>query len=96
MRNLFLLAGLSLALAASVPYRKRAEKSCWLELTKEAGEQCFSAEPECTNSCKPVSEKYFESFPMICPGLPPCPVCRPSEERMQSRGEGDLQDGERR
>ena len=62
MRNLFLLAGLNLALAASVPYTKLPQKSCWLELTKKKGDQCFSAEPECTAKCKPgepVSEKYF-------------------------------------
>ena len=65
MRNLFFLAGLNLALAASVPYTKLPEKSCWLELTKEKGDQCFSAEPECTAKCKPgepVSEKYFYPF----------------------------------
>ena len=77
MRNLFLLTGLNLALAASVPHRKVAEKSCWLELTKEAGEQCFSAEPECTNSCKPgepVSEKYVESFPNDLPRFATLPT----------------------
>lgn len=67
MRNLFLLAaGLNLVLAASVPYTKLADKSCWLELTKEKGDQCFSAEPECTNSCKPgepVSENFLEILP---------------------------------
>ena len=74
MRNLLLLAGLSLSLAASVPYAKHPRKSCWLELTKEKGDQCFSAEPECSKSCKPgepVSKNYFYYFfsiklPQIC------------------------------
>ena len=52
MRIFYLLVSLDLILTASVPYANRP-KSCWLELTKEKGDQCFTAEPECSQSCRP-------------------------------------------
>ena len=52
MRIFYLLVSLDLILTASVPYTNRP-KSCWLELTKEKGDQCFPAEPECSQSCRP-------------------------------------------
>ena len=100
MRNLLLLAGLSLSLAASVPYAKHPRKSCWLELTKEKGDQCFSAEPECSKSCKPgepVSENYFLLFffNQTPPDLPTSGLCRQSEQSVQAGGERRMQDRER-
>ena len=56
MRVLFILGGLSLVLAApQTPYTKPPAKSCHLELTKDkaGNEECFDAEPECNESCKP-------------------------------------------
>ena len=52
MRIFYLLVSLDLILTASVPYANRP-KSCWLELTKKKGDQCFPAEPECSQSCRP-------------------------------------------
>ena len=57
MRALFILGCLSLVLSApQTPYAKLpAAKSCHLELTndKAGDEECFDAEPECNESCKP-------------------------------------------
>ena len=57
MRAILILGGLSLVLSApQTPYTKLpAAKSCHLELTKDkaGNEECFDAEPECNESCKP-------------------------------------------
>ena len=56
MRALLILGGFSLVLAApQTPYTKAPVKSCHLELTKDkaGNEECFEAQPECKESCKP-------------------------------------------
>ena len=57
MRALLILGGLSLVLSApQTPYSKPpAAKLCHLELTKDkaGNEECFDAETECKESCKP-------------------------------------------
>ena len=56
MRALLILGGLSLVLAApQTLYSKPPPKSCHMELTKDkaGNEECFDAEPECNESCKP-------------------------------------------
>ena len=56
MRALLILGGLSLVLTApQTQYTKAPAKSCHLELTKDkaGNEECFEAQPECKESCKP-------------------------------------------